>query len=145
MLTQATPDDWPSVRALLAESGLPLDGGAEAFATGVLALDGDRLVGCAAIEPYHDAALLRSVAVADDHRGTGLGTILVHAVEDLALDRGAAEPILLTETAEAWFSRLGYQVVDRSEVPADVAGSVEFETACSEAAVAMRRRLGRPE
>jgi len=126
---------------LLTEAGLPLDGAAEAFATGVVARDGDRLVGCAAIEPYGGAALLRSVAVAPDQRRTGVGTSLVHAVEDLARDRGAMSLILLTETAEPWFTRLGYETIDRASVPVDVAGSVEFETACSTTAVAMRRTL----
>ena len=73
-------------------------------ATGVVASDGDRLVGCAAIEPYDGAALLRSLAVVPDRRGAGVGTRLVHAVEDLARDRGARSLILLTETAEPWFS-----------------------------------------
>ncbi len=139
--SRAASGDWSSVRDLLTEAGLPLDGAAEAFATGVVASDGDRLVGCAAIEPYDGVALLRSVAVVPDQRGTGVGTSLVHAVEDLARDRGARTLILLTETAEPWFSRLGYEVIDRSTVPADVARSVEFETACSTSAVAMQRTL----
>jgi amino-acid N-acetyltransferase len=138
---RATAGDWPAVRDLLTEAGLPLDGAAEAFATGVLANEGDRLVGCAAIEPYEGAALLRSVAIVPDQRGTGVGTTLVHALEDLARDRGATSVILLTETAEPWFTRLGYSTIDRSSVPADVAGSIEFVTACSTIAVAMRRTL----
>jgi amino-acid N-acetyltransferase len=138
---RAEASDWPAVRDLLTEAGLPLDGAAEAFATGVVARDGDRLVGCAAIEPYDDAALLRSVAVVPDQRGTGVGTSLVHAVEDLARDGGATTLILLTESAEPWFGRLGYAIIDRASVPADVARSIEFETACSTSAVAMRRAL----
>ena len=139
--SRAASGDWPSVRDLLTEAGLPLDGAAEAFATGVVASDGDRLVGCAAIEPYDGVGLLRSVAVVPDQRGTGVGTSLVRAVEDVARDRGARTLILLTETAEPWFSRLGFEVIDRSGVPADVARSVEFETACSTSAVAMQRTL----
>ena len=69
--SRAAAGDWHSVRDLLTEAGLPLDGAAEAFATGVVATDGDRLVGCAAIEPYDGVALLRSVAVASDQRGSG--------------------------------------------------------------------------
>ena len=98
-----------------------------------------RVIGCAAIEPYERAALLRSVVVAPDQRGTGVGTSLVHAAEDLADDGGASTLLLLTETAVAWFGRLGYAVIERSTVPADVARSVEFETACSTSAVAMQR------
>ena len=138
---RAAASDWPAVRDLLTEAGLPVDGAAEAFATGVVVSDGGRLVGCAAIEPYDGAALLRSVAVVPDHRGTGVGTSLVHALEDLARDGGAMSLILLTETAEPWFNRLGYETIDRTSVPVDVATSIEFETACSTTAVAMRRTL----
>ncbi len=139
--TRAEPGDWSSVRDLLTEAGLPLDGAAEAFATGMVVKDDDRVVGCAAIESFDGAALLRSVAVAPDLRGQGVGTTLVHAVEALARDRGATTMILLTETAEPWFSRLGYETIDRSAVPVDVAGSIEFVTACSTSAAAMRRTL----
>jgi amino-acid N-acetyltransferase len=138
---RAEAGDRPAVRGLLTEAGLPLDGADEAFATGVVANVGDRLVGCAAIEPYDGAALLRSVAVVPDQRGTGVGRSLVHALEDLARDHGATSLILLTDTAEPWFTRLGYTAIDRSAVPADVAHSIEFVTACSTSAVAMRRTL----
>ena len=39
-------------------------------------------IGCAAIEPYAGAAVLRSVVVRGDRRGEGLGQALVHAAED---------------------------------------------------------------
>lgn len=138
---RAKADDWPAVHELLTGAGLPLEGAAEAFATGIVASAGDRLVGCAAIEPYDGAALLRSVAVVPDQRGSGVGTSLLRAVEDLARDGGAVSLILLTETAEPWFGSLGYAAIDRSSVPADVARSIEFVTACSTSAVAMRRTL----
>jgi amino-acid N-acetyltransferase len=137
----AGPGDWPAVRGLLTEAGLPLDGAAEAFSTGIVARDGQRVIGCAAIELYGHAALLRSVAVSAHRRGGGVGIALVDALEAIAADGGASEVILLTETATTWFAGLGYDVIDRSDAPADVASSVEFETACSSPAVAMRRAL----
>jgi amino-acid N-acetyltransferase len=138
---RAEAGDWQAVRELLSESGLPLAGAAEAFTTGIVATEDDRIVGCAAVEPYREAALLRSVAVAADRRGGGVGTLLVNAIEELARDSGATSLILLTETAEPWFSRIGYATIDRSSVPDDVARSIEFVTACSASAVAMRRTL----
>jgi amino-acid N-acetyltransferase len=138
---RATAADWPAVRDLLVRVDLPLDGAETAFATGLVAVEGERVVGCAAIETFEHAALLRSVAVTPQRQGSGVGTSLVHAAEDLARQAGANEMILLTETAEPLFSRLGYERIDRTTVPADVASSVEFTTACSETAVAMRRVL----
>ena len=140
-IVPASAGDWPAVRDLLTESGLPLDGAAEAFETGVVAIDDARTVGCAAIEAYGAAALLRSVAVAPDRRGSGVGANLVRAAEDLARDGGAVDVILLTETTAPWFERLGYWTIERSAVPSPVACSIEFETACSSSAIAMRRTL----
>jgi amino-acid N-acetyltransferase len=142
MAVRATAADWPAIESLLTASALPLDGAADAFGTGLIELQRGEVVGCAAIEPFGGAAVLRSVAVRDDRRGEGLGQALVHAAEGLARETGAAEVILLTETAEPFFARLGYEVFDRTSVPDDVAGSIEFSTACPTSAVAMRRRLG---
>jgi amino-acid N-acetyltransferase len=138
---RATAADWPAVRDLLVRVDLPLDGAETAFETGLVAVEDERVVGCAAIETFERAALLRSVAVTPHRRGSGVGTSLVHAAEALARETGADEMILLTETAEPLFRRLGYERIDRTAVPADVAGSVEFTTACSETAIAMRRVL----
>ena len=134
--------DWPAVRDLLVRVNLPLDGAETAFDTGLVAVEEDRVVGCAAIETYDRTALLRSVAVTPGRQGSGLGTSLVHAAEALARTTGADEMILLTETAAPWFGRLGYERMERDEAPPAVAGSVEFVTACSESAIAMRRSLG---
>jgi amino-acid N-acetyltransferase len=138
---RATGADWPAVRDLLVRVNLPLEGAETAFRTGLVAVEDDRVVGCAAIETYERAALLRSVAVTPRRQGSGVGASLVRAAEELARTTGANEIILLTETAEPWFGRLGYERIERNAAPADVAGSVEFVTACSESAVAMRRFL----
>ncbi len=140
-IARSTDADWPDIRDLLVTAELPIDGARSAFETGVVARDGGRLVGCAAIEPYGPVALLRSVAVAEAERGRCIGEHLVRAAESLASDRGATGVVLLTETAAPWFSRLGYIAVPRASVAVEVQGSVEFETTCSEAAVAMRRHL----
>lgn len=138
---RARAADWPAVRDLLVRVDLPLDGAEKAFQTGLVAVEDDRVVGCAAIETYDGTALLRSVAVMPHLQGSGVGTALVHAAEALARTTGAREMILLTETAEPWFGRLGYERMERTAAPPDVAASVEFVTACSESAIAMRRSL----
>ena len=141
VVLRAVPADYPDVAEALTEAGLPLEGAESAFGTGVVARDGDRLVGAAAIELYGDAALLRSVVVVPDARGGGLGRAVVDAAEGLAAQRGAREAYLLTETAADWFRRLGYQAIGRDDVPGSVATSIEFTTACATTAVAMRRQL----
>jgi amino-acid N-acetyltransferase len=131
----------PAVEALLSAAGLPLDGAAEAFTLGVVAREDGRIVAAAAIERFGASGLLRSVVVAPERRGTGLGRELVTAAEGLALEAGLGELYLLTETAVDWFPRLGYEVVDRATAAAAVGESVEFTTVCRDTGVPMRRSL----
>ena len=133
--------DLPAVRALLADASLPLDGVDEAFRHGVVAISGGEIVGAAAVEPYGAHGLLRSVVVAASHRGTGLGRALVEAAEEVARGLGVRDLYLLTETATAWFPRLGYETLPRDAAPVMVAASVEFTVSCRDTGVLMRRRL----
>ena len=136
--------DVPAVTDLLRNAGLPLIGVSEAFRTGFVACDGDVVVGAAAIEPYGSVALLRSVVVRQSVRGTGVGRELVAAVQAYAVTIGVRTVVLLTETAEAWFRRLGYETVDRSQLPEAILASDEVAIACAASAVAMRRVIKPP-
>jgi GNAT superfamily N-acetyltransferase len=87
---RASVADIPAIEALLQAAALPLDGAADAFSTGVVARDDARVVAAAALEPYGAAALLRSVVVAEDQRGTGVGRRIVEAAEASTGSRGWA-------------------------------------------------------
>jgi N-acetylglutamate synthase-like GNAT family acetyltransferase len=54
---------------------------------------------------------------------------------------GVAQLVLLTETAEPFFRRLGYTVIERGTAPSVVADSAEFRTLCPVTAVCMTKRL----
>jgi amino-acid N-acetyltransferase len=140
-IERATAGDLPSVEALLEAAGLPLDGVAAAFASGVVARERGAVVGCAAIERHGPAALIRSVAVAPAARGRGLGAALVAAVEALAREGGARDAYLLTETAEGWFPRFGYVPIARAEAEPAIGQSVEFTISCTQACATFRRSL----
>jgi amino-acid N-acetyltransferase len=140
-IERARPSDLPAVEALLSAAGLPLAGAAQAFESGVVAREGTLIVGAAGVEHHGAAGLLRSVVVAPDRRGAGLGHDLVVAAEDLARREGVRELYLLTETAIGWFPRLGYTAIPRDEAEAAVGCSIEFTSACPDTAVAMCRRL----
>lgn len=87
------------------------------------------------------AGLLRSVVVAPDRQGEGVGRAVVGAAESLARAAGIRRLHLLTETAADWFATLGYSVETRAEAAAEVGDSAELRGACPETAVAMRRAL----
>jgi amino-acid N-acetyltransferase len=95
----ARADDLPAIVSLLEHSGLPHAEIERHLGAAVVARDGTRLVGSAAVELYGPAGLLRSVAVAAEQRGQGLGRRLTNAALELARRRGVRHLYLLTETA----------------------------------------------
>ena len=133
--------ELPEVIELLERAGLPGNGLADIVPTLRVARREGRIVGSAGLEVYDTAALLRSVAVDAEARNHGLGRRLVLSALDLARERGVKRVFLLTETAEGFFHRLGFESIDRSRVPASVKVSVEFTTACPETAQAMEYGL----
>lgn len=134
---QATADDMPAVKALLAESGLPTEGLRGEHVTVFLVRDERGIAACGAVEVYGRSAVLRSVAVAESSRGRGLGVAMTEAALAFASQRGVTDVYLLTETAEAFFPRFGFEVTDRGAVPPAIAQSIEFATLCPQSAVAM--------
>jgi amino-acid N-acetyltransferase len=140
-IERAVDSDRAAIESLLVAGGLPLDGLDSALSMAVVARSDVGVVGCAAVEPHGSVGLLRSVCVAAYVRGTGLGRRLVAATEELAASRGIAELYLLTETAEAWFPRLGYVASTRAAVPTALTVSVEFTGACPDSAAVFHKRL----
>jgi amino-acid N-acetyltransferase len=51
--------------------------------------------------------------------------------------------VLLTETAETFFRRLGYEAIDRHYVSEDLKQSAEFRALCPASAVCMTKSLVR--
>ena len=137
-LAAAQPGDLPAVLDLLASSGLPLDGLVDHAHAIVVARDGDRVVGCVALEVYPDGALLRSLAVDARCRDGGIGTRLVANLLRRASDLRVPAVYLLTTTADGYFPRFGFVETDRAAVPPGVRTSVEFQSACPASAIAMR-------
>src|SRR6476661_791076 len=129
--------DVDEVLRLLVDNNLPVEGLADHLRTALVAREGGRVVGSAALELYRDAALLRSVAVAKDRQQHRIGRDLTIAALDLARISGASTVYLLTTTAEQFFPKFGFQCVGREEVPASVQASVEFTSACPASATVM--------
>jgi amino-acid N-acetyltransferase len=134
----ATVQDLDEVLVLLQECDLPVDGVDQHIGTFIVARDGERLVGCGGAEAYQFAALIRSVAVAEDQRGSGLGRRIVRELLDRLSSRGLREFYLLTTTAEGYFKKRGFKPIDRDEVHPQLLSSAEFQGACPDNAVCMR-------
>ncbi len=133
----ATENDWPAIEALLLQSALPLDGARGQLDAFILALDGGTLVATAAIEAYSSAGLLRSVAVAESHRGRGIGEAVLRLMILEARRRNMRMLCLLTTTAENYFGRRGFAKASRADAPAELQASAELAGACPASATFM--------
>ncbi len=71
------------------------------------------IVGCGALVPLTDTlAEIRSLAIHDSQHGKGIGSLIVQQLIDLARAREYHQLCALT-LRENFFTRLGFQVVDR--------------------------------
>ena len=140
-IEHARAADLPAIVALLLANKLPRAGIEGQISTTLVARVAGRLVGCAAIEPYGAAGLLRSVAVELASRGRGLGEALTQASLDLAGGRGIKTLYLLTETAAGFFPRFGFRTISRTDVDPAVQRSVEFTSACPTSALVMQAEV----
>jgi amino-acid N-acetyltransferase len=137
----AEPRDETRIRALLELSGLPTSDLISSRPEFVVAEEGGDLAGAGALERFARVALLRSVVVAADRRGTGVGGRIVHELEQRAQASGVQELVLLTQTAVPFFERHGYRIVERSKVNAGVQASEQFRSICPVSAACMVKLL----
>jgi amino-acid N-acetyltransferase len=140
-LRTAHPADLPNVLDLLGRARLPTAGVAESLPHFIVAEREGELIGVAGLEVYGASALLRSVAVEDSWRGSGVGRTLIDRAVGQAIQAGIHDIFLLTTTAEHYFPRFGFSCVSRDEVTEEMRASVEFQEACPASAVVMRKNL----
>jgi len=140
-LRTAQESDLPAVLGLLARAHLPTAGVANAPSHFVMAESEGKLVGVVGLEVYGESALLRSAAVEESWRGSGVGRVLVERALDVARERGIEDVFLLTTTAEHYFPRFGFSCVSRDSVTPGVKSSIEFQEACPASATVMRKSL----
>ena len=137
----ARQEDLRSVEKLLIASGLPPDGIDEHLSSMLIAKRENKVVATAGLEIYGDSALLRSVVVDPTERGGGLGQRITREAVKMAINLSVNRLFLLTETAERFFPKLGFQIVDRAVIPATVKSSLEFTSLCPDTALAMELKL----
>ena len=92
----------------------------EALREFLVAEDKGRVVGCVAVDVYwSDLAEVKSLAVAPDRRGGGVGTLLIEAAVADARRLGLAKLFALTYEKE-FFTRRGFRTVRREKLPEKV-------------------------
>lgn len=86
-------------------------------------------------------ALLRSVVVADEARGRGVGAAIVDALAEEARSAETKTLWLLTMSASGFFEKLGWRSVERATAPTQIARLRQFTSLCPASATLMVRRL----
>ena len=144
-LRAATSADRDAVLAMLRGVNLPTEGVEDHFPAGYrVAEAGGRVIGMGGLERYGEYGLLRSLAVDSKWRGRGIGKALTSGLVERARADGLKAVYLLTGTAEAYLSRLGFDKVERDDAPEGIRASKEFAGICPASAVCMRRALSAP-
>ena len=138
---EAAADDWVVIEALLSEARLPLDGAQAHLASFVIGETDGAVVCAGALERYGAVALLRSVVVSADRRGSGVGGLLYDELIAKARARGIGKLFLLTTTAAPYFARRGFAQEARDAVPTALQASREFQGACPASATLMSLSL----
>ncbi len=126
-LRRAREEDIPQIEALITAEGLPAYGLAEYLETFFVLNEGERAVGCVGLEVYGQAALLRSVVVAPEHRGRVDGQRLVEAALTEARERSVRRVYLFTMHADGFFRRLGFREVSLDGFEQAVRASRQYE------------------
>ncbi len=90
----------------------------------------DAPTGLVGLELHDRVALLRSLAVAPDARGSGLGSALLEQAEGYAYAHGVRSLYLLTTTAERFFVGRGYRPTSREICPAAIRSTSQFASLC---------------
>jgi amino-acid N-acetyltransferase len=138
---RASAQDLIAIRVLLERTGLPTSDLESAQPEFAVIREKDQVIAAGALQRFGTAALLRSVVVASDRRGTGLGQAIVSELERSARAAQIGCLVLLTETAAGFFARQGYRVIERSTAPQDMQASEEFHSLCPSSATCMAKNL----
>jgi len=99
------------------------------------------IAGVVGLEILDQYALLRSLAVTPVHQRQGLASQLTQTIEDYASSQQIKAIYLLTTTASAFFSKRGYQTINRDTVPPVMQTTTEFRSLCPDSAICMTKRL----
>ena len=129
--------DYNAVAELLKSASLPTEGVVEHFQHFLVAENDSGIVATIGLEVYGDMALLRSAVVHPSLQNKGLGSLLYNHLIENARSLGVRRLILLTNTAEKYFAKKGFQMIDAKSVSGPITRSVEFTGACPSTAACM--------
>lgn len=140
-IREAERKDLNTIKSLLDSVSLPsidIDNHISNFL--VLEAEGI-MIGTIGLEIYDKTALLRSLVVRKEFQGRGYGQKLCRELLSRAGVFGIENIFLLTETAKDFFTREGFQVIEREAVHDEIKQTNEYSTLCPSDSTCMFKRL----
>ncbi|MCP4471469.1 MAG: GNAT family N-acetyltransferase [Gammaproteobacteria bacterium] len=137
------PADLAQLESLLGAHHLPYEDCAEQVQIFCGVFDGGELIAAGGLEPAAEYALLRSIVVQERYRARGLARSISEWLRRQAEAEGRVAIYLLTETAEDYFAKQGFEKVARDAVPAAIMRTRQFSSLCPDSASCMRMTLPR--
>lgn len=139
-IVPASQNSFSAAIELLKKNNLPtedLNPGTQLF----VVEEGEEVVGTVAVEYDYNDSLLRSLCVSERKRNSGLGNELVSFIEEYVRQQGVQSIFLLTTTAAVFFTRRGYTIIDRSNVPQFIKNTKEYSIICASSSTLMKKAL----
>ncbi|MEM6346459.1 MAG: arsenic resistance N-acetyltransferase ArsN2 [Bacteroidota bacterium] len=124
-------------REILRSNGLPTDDLSQPHLWFFSYQNGVR-VGTLGLEQYGSLGFLRSLSILPEFHAQGLGS---QVVKKLIAEReafGCAELYLMTTDAAGFFSKFGFQRVERSAVPESIKQTQQYSSICPSSAIVMK-------
>ncbi len=136
------PKDEPYIKQLLILCGLPQEDITPEHLHHFFVLkEKGQVIGLVGVEVLGPFGLLRSLAVDPRYRCQGFASQLTEKAEEYAASLKIEMLYLLTITAEGFFTKRGYQRVERNSAAFPVLGTTEFKNLCPISAVCMVKYL----
>ena len=140
-ILKATEQSRNEIESLLRSQNLPAEDLPDLLSDFYTAIDEGKVIALIGMERYGHYGLLRSMVVHQAYRNRGVADQLVRLLEESATDAGITTMYLLTETADKYFTRKGYDTISRNEVPAELMRSSEFSHVCPVSATVMKKDI----
>jgi arsenite methyltransferase len=140
MIRTARDSDLAAMEKLLSENGLTTAGVRENLSNFLVA-ECAGIVGVIGIEFAGRGAMLRSMAISQKLRKCGIGAALFNRCLEIARAAGIEDVYLLTDTAEKFVARWGFQKIQRTEIPMDLMQRSALNDFCPASSICMRLEL----
>ena len=129
------------VKNLLQRCNLPFEDIDAHFDNYLVGIVDNVIAGTIGFEAYGKIALLRSMAVDIEYRNNGITNSLLRQIIKISKENQIQTLFLLTTSAEDYFLKHGFEMIDRNSLPEVIKTTQEFQNICPDTAVCMKKQI----